>query len=109
MLSSLYQYGDINYVGGGFGKGVHNTLEAAVYGKPLLIGPRYKKFAEAVDLVNDNAAFVITDADDMINRLNLMNQFNFVYSGAGKDAKLYVISKVGGTITIVQAIEKILA
>ncbi|MFI5171051.1 MAG: 3-deoxy-D-manno-octulosonic acid transferase [Chitinophagales bacterium] len=109
MLSSIYKYGHINYIGGGFGKGVHNTLEAAVYGKPLIIGPRYKKFNEAVEMVKENAAFEITDADDVINRLDLMNHFQFVYTGAGKDAKNYVDSHVGGTDKIVRELKKVLS
>src|SRR5690606_24199668 len=46
MLSSLYNYADITYIGGGFGAGIHNTLEAATYGKPIIFGPRYEKFQE---------------------------------------------------------------
>ena len=57
MLASLYQYASIAYIGGGFGDdGVHNVLEAAVYGKPVLFGPVYEKFAEAVQLVELQAA-----------------------------------------------------
>lgn len=51
MLSSLYQYADIAYIGGGFGKGIHNTLEAMTFGKPVVFGPNYKKFKEAHDII----------------------------------------------------------
>ena len=51
LLSSIYRYGQIAYIGGGFGAGIHNTLEAAVYGMPVLFGPRYHKFKEAKDLI----------------------------------------------------------
>jgi 3-deoxy-D-manno-octulosonic-acid transferase len=51
LLSTIYRYGQIAYIGGGFGKGIHNTLEAAVYGIPVLFGPRYHKFKEARDLI----------------------------------------------------------
>lgn len=50
LLSSIYQYADVSYIGGGFGKGIHNTLEAAVFGAPVIFGPRYKRFGEAVAL-----------------------------------------------------------
>ena len=51
LLSSIYRYGTIAYIGGGFGAGIHNTLEAAVYGIPVLFGPKYHKFKEAKDLI----------------------------------------------------------
>ena len=54
MLSSLYQYGEIAYIGGGFGKGIHNTLEPLAFGLPVLIGPNYQKFTEAVELSKPN-------------------------------------------------------
>lgn len=100
MLAQVYRYGDVNYVGGGFTKGVHNTLEAAVYGKPVIYGPKYKKFIEAVDLVKLNAALIITSSDDLLNRINLMNQFPFVWKGVGDDAASYVYSHTGGSETI---------
>ena len=51
LLSSIYRYGEIAYVGGGFGVGIHNTLEAAVYGIPVIFGPKYQKFMEATQLI----------------------------------------------------------
>ncbi|MBK7444089.1 MAG: 3-deoxy-D-manno-octulosonic acid transferase [Bacteroidetes bacterium] len=107
MLNALYQYADVNYIGGGFNKGIHNTLEAAVYGKPLIIGPNYKKFDEAVGLVNTNAALVIRSDDDLLNRINLMNQFKFIYTGAGSDAEKFIQSHLGGTETVVRYINTI--
>lgn len=104
MLSKVYRYGDVNYVGGGLTKGVHNTLEAAVYGKPVIFGPKYKKFLEANDLVKANAALIITSADDLLNRINLMNQFPFVWKGVGDDAAAYVNSHTGGSATILDYI-----
>ena len=61
LLSSIYRYGQIAYIGGGFGAGIHNTLEAAVYGMPVLFGPRYHKFKEAKDLIAVGGGFSITD------------------------------------------------
>ena len=51
MLSRLYRYATVTYVGGGFNRGIHNTLEAAIYGKPVLFGPNYEKFREAIGLI----------------------------------------------------------
>ena len=65
MLSSIYRYGEIAYVGGGFLKGgIHNTLEPAVFGLPVLFGPVYKKFVEAVELVDNEFGFPIKDAKE---------------------------------------------
>lgn len=57
MLSSLYGYGNVAYIGGGFGAGIHNTLEAATYGIPVIFGPKYHKFQEAKDLIECGAGF----------------------------------------------------
>ncbi|MFM7053873.1 MAG: 3-deoxy-D-manno-octulosonic acid transferase, partial [Bacteroidota bacterium] len=59
LLSRLYQYADIAYVGGGFGAGIHNILEAAVFGPPVLFGPNYHRFREAVELIKAGGAFSI--------------------------------------------------
>jgi 3-deoxy-D-manno-octulosonic-acid transferase len=61
MLSSLYQYGDIAFIGGGFGAGIHNTLEAAAFGLPVIFGPNYDRFKEAKDLIAIGAGFSISD------------------------------------------------
>ncbi len=98
MLSKLYQYADITYVGGGFGNdGIHNVLEAAVYGKPVIFGPVYEKFAEAKDLVECGGAFSITHAleletllDKLFNNTPLMLQSSMA-------AKDYVYSMRGAT------------
>jgi len=108
MLTKLYAYGDINYVGGGLNKGVHNTLEAAVYGKPVIFGMRYEKFEEAADLVRINAALVVRSEDDLLNRIKLMNQFPFVWKGVGDDAREYVNSHSGGAITILSYLRTIM-
>ena len=65
ILSSLYQYGEIAYIGGGFGVGIHNTLEAATYGMPIVFGPNYLKFDEACNLVSLGAAFPINSFADL--------------------------------------------
>ncbi len=106
MLSSLYQYSDLNYIGGGFNAGIHNCLEAAVYGKPVIFGPKFKKFNEAIELTNRNAAFDVRDYNELLNRINLMNQFQFIYEGAASEAEEYVQLHLGGTQQIVTAMEK---
>lgn len=63
MLNALYRYGDLAYIGGGFGTGIHNTLEPMAFGLPVIFGPKYKKFREAVEMVNHGGAVSVSDAD----------------------------------------------
>ncbi len=68
LLSRLYAYGDAAYIGGGFGKGIHNTLEAAVYGIPVFFGPRHRNFKEAGDLMELGLAFEVNTAEDFVQK-----------------------------------------
>jgi len=65
MLSSLYRYGNVAYIGGGFGVGIHNTLEAAAFGLPVIFGPNFQKFKEARDLISLQLGFSINNADEL--------------------------------------------
>ncbi len=65
LLSSLYQYGFLAYIGGGFNKGIHNILEASCYGIPIVFGPNYLKFQEAVSLINEGGAFSVNNEEDL--------------------------------------------
>jgi len=65
VLSKVYKYGSFAYIGGGFGAGIHNTLEAATYGKPVIFGPKYQKFNEAVDLVSLGGAISVSKIKDL--------------------------------------------
>jgi 3-deoxy-D-manno-octulosonic-acid transferase len=65
LLSQLYRFGKFAYIGGAFGKGLHNTLEAAAFGLPLFFGPTYDKFQEAKDLIKLGCAFPVTSADEL--------------------------------------------
>lgn len=70
ILSSTYRYADISYIGGGFGKGIHNTLEAAVYGCPVIFGPNYTKFHEAKELIKLKTAISINDCNAFEKAIN---------------------------------------
>ncbi len=104
MLSSLYQYGQLAYIGGGFGSsGIHNTLEAAAFGLPVLFGPNYQKFQEAKDMIELGAAFSIKQLSELEFILNKLN--DEVYLGnCGKLAKEYVRSQRGATERIISHI-----
>jgi 3-deoxy-D-manno-octulosonic-acid transferase len=74
LLSKLYNYGEFAYVGGAFGKGLHNILEAACYGIPVLFGDKnYEKFKEATDLINRGGAFAVTDYPDLKEKYEMLN------------------------------------
>jgi 3-deoxy-D-manno-octulosonic-acid transferase len=105
MLSSLYQYGKLAYIGGGFGVGIHNTLEAAAFGLPVIFGPNYDKFQEAKDLINIGAAKSIATADELI----LAFESFIDNENAAALAKNYVAEKKGATGVILKYITPFLA
>ena len=73
-LRYLYRLADISYIGGGFGSGLHNILEALVYGKPVLIGPNYQEFPEVINAVKSKVAFPINEASDLIEEIKLARE-----------------------------------
>lgn len=106
LLSSIYRYGSVAYIGGGFGKGIHNTLEAATYGMPVIFGPNHLKFKEALDLKELGAGFSISDKKDFLAVINkLWNQEDDkALKAAGMAAREYVESKCGATEQILKEI-----
>ena len=105
MLNRLYRYGKVCYIGGGFTKsGVHNVLEAAVYGKPVLHGPVYQKFAEAVDLLQAGGSCSVDNADALALRLTTLLADEGLRAAAGNAAKQYVLAHTGGTARVVKYI-----
>lgn len=97
MLSSLYQYGNIGYIGGGFGAGIHNTLEAAAFGMPVIFGPKYEKFKEAKDLIALKAGFSIQSAQELqAITARFIAQPNELQK-AGSTARAYVDKQKGAT------------
>jgi len=107
MLSRVYQHADIAYVGGGFGKdGVHNVLEPAVYGKPVVFGPEYEKFDEAVGLLEAGAALSYGDPMGLENLLHDWLQDENLREQTGKAAREFVYSKTGATQQILQYIQE---
>jgi 3-deoxy-D-manno-octulosonic-acid transferase len=107
MLTRLYQYATICLVGGGFGgDGVHNVLEAAVYGKPVIIGPVYEKYREAVDLVENGGCISVENALELEEILNqLLDAKDPLYLQSAKAAKEYVSTNAGATNKILNHIQ----
>lgn len=104
LLSSLYRYGNVAYIGGGFGVGIHNILEAATFGLPVIFGPNYEKFKEAVDLKNLGGAFPIQNTEQLESKLNDFLTDNSKLAEASKVCKNYIEKNVGSTNLILKKV-----
>ena len=107
LLSAIYRYGSVAYLGGGFGKGIHNTLEAATYGMPVLFGPRHLKFKEAIDLKEQGAGYSISDSAEFVKLMDRLwsdDNREFLKS-SGEAALEYVQSMCGATEEILKLID----
>ncbi|MGC1390313.1 MAG: glycosyltransferase N-terminal domain-containing protein [Bacteroidales bacterium] len=106
MLSSAYRYAFIAAIGGGFGKGIHNILEPACWGIPVLFGPRYEYFKEAVDLLNIGGAKLFLGFDDFERNLDLWLSDNKTYTISAEMASEYVKKNAGASEIIIKEIFK---
>lgn len=102
ILSNLYQYCDIAYIGGGFGVGIHNTLEAATFGKPICFGTNYQKFQEAIDLINLKAAYSISNEEELKEILSSLLSDKEKYEKSATASKNYVQEKIGACKKIIE-------
>lgn len=106
MLSRLYRYAFITYIGGGFGKGIHNTLEAAVYGRPVIFGPVYHKFQEAKDLMETGGGFSIKSSVELTEVVTRLIKDEKVWIKSCQGSGNYVLSQRGATEKIVSFIQE---
>jgi 3-deoxy-D-manno-octulosonic-acid transferase len=107
MLSRLYHYATITYVGGGFGNdGIHNILEAAVYGKPVFFGPVFDKFSEAIDLLECGGAYTVENALELEKTMNELLQDAEEYREACAAALNYTQQNRGATKMILDYIQQ---
>lgn len=97
LLSSVYHYGHVAYVGGGFGVGIHNVLEAAVWGMPVIFGPNNKNFQEAQGLMAAGGGFEVTSADDFAQIMQKLSTDTDMLRTAGKNAADFVAGCTGAT------------
>jgi 3-deoxy-D-manno-octulosonic-acid transferase len=97
LLSSIYRYGQIAYIGGGFGVGIHNVLEAAVYGVPVIFGPNYHKFREACGLIEAGGGFSISELQQYVNLMDKLLQNTDYLSSCGKNSATFVDGNLGAT------------
>jgi 3-deoxy-D-manno-octulosonic-acid transferase len=107
MLSSIYQYADLAFIGGGYGKsGLHNTLEAAVFGMPILFGPNnLAKFPESLDMIEAGVGFIVQDAQTLNTYLNEWNEHPEALKNIGTKAAHFVSSQTGATQHIFDYLE----
>ena len=105
LLSSMYNYGDVAYIGGGFGVGIHNTLEAAVWNMPIIFGPNNKKFQEAQGLLKSGGGFEINTYEDFSGLMgSLMNDETFLKQ-AGDKAGAFVAHLAGATDKVLASVK----
>ena len=108
LLTRIYSYADTAYVGGGFVTGLHNTLEPAVFGIPVVIGPKYKGFREATDLVELGGMFPIASYSEFFDIMESCRTDMEIRRSAGRICAAYVEKNTGASIRIVEGIRTLL-
>ncbi|MEA3452540.1 MAG: glycosyltransferase N-terminal domain-containing protein [Bacteroidota bacterium] len=104
MLASIYKYGDVAYIGGGFGAGIHNIVEAAVYGMPIVFGTEYSKFKEAKDMIELKSAFSISDFNELKVNFDLFISDENYLETVSEKAKDYVMKNKGASDIILNEV-----
>ncbi|MFN0034612.1 MAG: 3-deoxy-D-manno-octulosonic acid transferase, partial [Saprospiraceae bacterium] len=102
--NTLYRYGTVAYIGGGFGRGIHNTLEPAAFGLPIIFGPKYEKFEEARQLVARGGAFPVRDAEELAAVLQKLQDPVF-YQNASGAVRAYLEENRGATAKVMGFLE----
>lgn len=108
ILSKVYSYADVTYIGGGFGAGIHNTLEAVTFGNPVVFGPKYKKFQEAVDLIAIGGGFSISNQQEFNELFQQLMEDDSFRKEAGKKAGDFVQTSPPSTKIILEYLRKII-
>ena len=105
ILSSLYQYGRVAYIGGGFGVAIHNLLEPMTFGLPLIFGPNHRKFREATEIKRTKGGFAIEDTSELTSAFNtLLSEES--YRGASEACKSYIQDNMGATDLVLDFINR---
>ena len=107
ILKEIYKYGSWAFIGGGFSDGIHNTLEPAVFGLPMIFGPKYKKFSEAVDLIDLGGAASISSYSDFKKQTKKLNDPETL-TKRSKICKTYIEQNQGASIKVVHQINQYL-
>lgn len=106
ILSNLYQYCDMAYIGGGFGKGIHNIQEVITFGKPVIFGPNYHKFKEANELIKLGGAYNINNSHELIDIVGKLFQEKELYNQSSEVCTKYVEDNIGATEIILSKINE---
>jgi 3-deoxy-D-manno-octulosonic-acid transferase len=106
LLTRVYAYANIAYVGGGFGSGIHNILEPATYGIPIIIGPKYQKFNEAIELIQKKATFVVHSKHELTSQLHFFYSNKEVLKATGAISLNYIKENIGATTVILSYISQ---
>jgi len=107
LLNTLYRYGRVAYIGGGFGKGIHNTLEPAAFGLPVIFGPKYEKFEEARQFVARGGAFPVCNAAELMEVLKKLEDPEF-YQKASAAVAGYLEESRGATEKVLEFMKQLL-
>jgi len=108
ILSHLYQYGSIAYIGGGFGAGIHNILEAAAFGLPVFFGPNYHKFNEAKDLIEIKRAYVVNKPEDLVSKVGELLANPDELAKTSSLSREFIYNNCGATDIIINSINRLL-
>jgi len=106
ILSGLYRYCDVAYIGGGFGSGIHNILEAVTFGKPVIFGPNYQKFKEAVDLIELGGAFTVSNETTLSSTFLKLIDSNQYYDSVSQTCKDFIEKNRGATGCILKKLSE---
>jgi 3-deoxy-D-manno-octulosonic-acid transferase len=106
MLSRLYHYATLVYIGGGFGSGIHNTQEPAVYGNPVIFGPKYDKFQEAVDMLEAGGAAVVQDSEELIKAMQRWLGDEALLMSTRALNRGYMMGKAGATSIVMDKVSE---
>ena len=108
ILMALYQYADVAYVGGSFRQGIHNVLEPAVYGIPVLYGPKHQNSQEALELTRRGGSFVVTSQEECYTHLRKLFNDKKARTKAGAESLRLVKENIGATDRFLDYLEKVL-
>jgi 3-deoxy-D-manno-octulosonic-acid transferase len=108
MLSQLYRYGHYAYIGGGFGVGTHNILEAATFGLPLFFGPNHQKFRETIDLIRLRGAFPVSTVACFLSIFEKVASDDYIYQQAHMACLDYIARNTGATEIIMTGLKRYL-
>ena len=109
MLSNLYQYGNISFIGGGFTNRLHNILEAATFSNALLYGNNHAKFPEGKQLIEANGAFAIKDANQFSKHLNGFLEDNELLEKTQRNAKAFIYNNKGATDIVFEEVKRMIS